>query len=243
MMKKTFLILIAFLWMGAGKSPEEILRQIDNNMYSDNVEMTSSMRIYGERAERTLKAKTYSKGRKKSLTEFLEPPREKGVKMLKIDDNLWTFYPQADRIVKISGHMLRQSLMGSDLSYEDMMEDERLFDAYSATITSVETFESRLCYVMQLEAKRSDQTYQLRKLWVDQEKYVPLKEELYAKGGRLLKRVLIRDIKKVGSRWYPFSIIYKDMLSTGKGTELIIHDVIFDKVQPEATFSKGVLRR
>ncbi len=243
MIKNVLLILIGFLWMGASKSPDEILKQIDRNMYSDNLEMTSSMRIYGERAERTLKAKTYSKGRKRSLTEFLEPPREKGVKMLKVDDNLWTYYPQADRIVKISGHMLRQSLMGSDLSYEDMMEDERLYDSYNATIIGVETFEDRLCYVMQLEARRQDQTYQLRKLWVDQERYVPLKEELYAKGGRLLKRVLIRDIKKVDTRWYPFSLVYKDMLTAGKGTELIIHDVIFDKVQPDATFAKGVLRR
>lgn len=243
MTRKYFFILVCYLLCGANKNPNDLLKLIDRNMYSDHLEMTSSMRIYGERAVRTLKAKTYSAGRERSLTEFLEPPREKGVKMLKVNDDLWTYYPKADRIVKISGHMLRQSLMGSDLSYEDMMEDERLFDAYDAKIIGSETCDGRACYVMQLEAKRSDQTYQLRKLWVDAQRAVPLKEELYAKGGRLLKRISIGDIRKVDNRWYPFSISYKDVLSSGKGTELIIHNIRFDKAQPDSLFSKGVLRR
>jgi len=48
--------------------------------------------------------------------------------MLKLGDELWTYTPETDRIIKISGQMLRQSVMGSDLSYEDMMEDRKLIE-------------------------------------------------------------------------------------------------------------------
>jgi hypothetical protein len=36
--------------------------------------------------------------------------------MLKLGDQLWTFSPSTDRTIQIAGHMLRQSVMGSDMS-------------------------------------------------------------------------------------------------------------------------------
>ena len=61
-------------------------------------------------------------GSEKAFTENLSPAREAGTKMLKLKDKLWTYSPQTDRIIQISGHMLRQSINGSDMSYKDMMK-------------------------------------------------------------------------------------------------------------------------
>ena len=58
--------------------------------------------------------------------------------MLKIEDKLFTYSPQTDRIIQISGHMLRQSVMGSDMSYNDIMEDKPLETLYSATLENEE---------------------------------------------------------------------------------------------------------
>ena len=41
-----------------------------------------------------------------SLTEFTNPGS--GTKFLKRGDELWMFFPDAEDIVKISGHMLNQ---------------------------------------------------------------------------------------------------------------------------------------
>lgn len=46
----------------------------------------------------------------------------------------------------------------------------------------------------------------------------------------------------VDGRWYPRRILYKDALSKGKGTEIIIEDIAFDVDIPEGTFSKASLR-
>ena len=54
--------------------------------------------------------------------------------MLKINDKLFTYSPQTDRIIQISGHMLRQSVMGSDMSYNDVMEDKPLNQLYLSLI-------------------------------------------------------------------------------------------------------------
>ena len=112
----TILLFVATL-VAEPPTGDWILKKLDENAVSDNKIMVANMIIHGRRASRTIKAKSWVQGTAKSFTEFLAPAREKGTKMLKLKDELWTYTPETDRTIKISGHMLRQSVMGSDLSY------------------------------------------------------------------------------------------------------------------------------
>ncbi len=152
------------------------------------------------------------------------------------------YSPSTDRIIQISGHMLRQSVMGSDLSYEDMMDDPRLSELYTAEVTGTETIDQRSCWVLQLTANK-DLAYNTRKLWVDQERYVPLREELYAKSGRMLKKIDLKDFKQIDNRWFPLRMVFKDVLKIGKGTEFVMDSIEFNVPIPEHLFSKAALRR
>jgi outer membrane lipoprotein-sorting protein len=139
--------------------------------------------------------------------------------------------------------MLRQSVMGSDLSYEDMMEDQKLTHHYEAVVTGTESLGERPCWVLKLEAKTKNVAYFMRKLWVDQSREIPLKEELYAKSGKLLKKLELKDVTKIEGRWFPKRMIFKDMLKKGKGTEFIFQDIKFDQVIPKHIFSKAALKK
>jgi outer membrane lipoprotein-sorting protein len=244
---KTKLILLCMLFVGSifGQTPsgKEILDRIDENMYSSSTISTSKMVIHGRRGSRTITAKSWSEGDKRSFSEYLSPAREKGTKMLKLEDKLWMFSPSTDRIIQISGHMLKQSVMGSDLSYEDMMEESKLTDHYDARVIGTETYDNRSCWVLELTAITPDVSYHGRKQWIDRERYIPLKEELFAKGGKLLKKTELKDITQIEGRWYPKRIIFKDMLKTGKGTEFIIDTIQFDVSIPAYIFSKASLRK
>ncbi len=242
-----------------------IIKKVDDNMISETQIMVSEMVIHGKRNNRVVTSKGYSEGRFKSFTEYLAPDREKGIKMLKLENNLWIYSPSTDRTIQLSGHMLRQSVMGSDLSYEDMMEDRKLMDMYNAKVTGEEVIDSRKTWVLQLNAKVDDVAYDSRKIWVDQERYVPLKEELYAKSnrnrqwpcyggsplkeelyaksGQLLKKTVMSDIKKIDGRWYPTTLNYKDMLKDGKGTDFIVKEIRFNEPIPEYIFSKASLKK
>jgi outer membrane lipoprotein-sorting protein len=243
--KKLIFILLFGCTFVFGQTPDadEIIRHIDKNMSSKNRIFTSKMIIHGRRSSRTIESKSWSESEQKSYTEYLSPEREKGTKMLKLENQLWIYSPSTDRTIQIAGHMLRQSVMGSDLSYEDMMEDNSLTDLYEANIVGEEAIDNRLCWVLMLKAKRDDIAYQSRKLWVDKEHYVPLKEEMYAKSGKLLKKTELSDVVKVQGRWFPKKILYKDMLKEGKGTEFIIEDIVFDTSIPDHVFSKASLRK
>ena len=138
--------------------------------------------------------------------------------------------------------MLRQSVMGSDLSYEDMMEDQKLSDVYTAVVVESEIIGETDCWIVEMTAITEDVAYQMRKLWVDKSRYIPLKEELYAKSGKLLKKTELTNITQHGSRWYPGKITFKDMLKKGAGTEFIVDEIKFDVEIPEHVLSKASLR-
>ena len=222
---------------------DELLKAVDDNLIADHVIIESTMIISSERGDRSISSKTWKRGPDESFTEYLAPAREKGIKMLKIKDDLWSYYPDADRIIKIAGHMLRQSVMGSDLSYEDMMENRKLQEMYGAKIAEKVQFEGRDCYVMKLDAKLDDVAYPSRKLWVDESRQIPLRSELYAKTGKLLKLVEVKEVKQFGKRWYPTKVIYKNMLATGKGTVIVIQSIAFDQKIPSSRFNKSSLAK
>lgn len=223
-------------------SGEEILNRIDDNLSSENRVVTSKMIIHGVRGDRTIESKSWSEGDTKAYTEYLSPAREAGTKMLKLEDQLWIYSPGTDRTIQISGHMLRQSVMGSDLSYEDMMEDSKMIDNYYAAVIGEELIDERNCWVLELNAKSADVSYQIRKIWVDRERYVPLKEELYAKSGKLLKRMELTNVRQMSGRWYPGKMVFKDMLKKGDGTEFIVEEIQFNVDIEEHIFTKASLR-
>ena len=225
-------------------SAEKLVDAIDSNLNAKSRVLKSTMIVHGRRTSRTIVSKSWVKGINQAYTEYLAPPREAGTKMLKSGDKLWTYSPQTDRVIQISGHMLRQSVMGSDMSYTDMMEDRPLVDLYNATIEGSEIIDGREHWILFLEAKITGLSYPKRRLWIDNEYLLPMKEELYAKSGKLLKTTSMDGVKKIQGRWFPSRFNYKDELKrNSKGTEWLIEDVVFDREIPDSRFEKAILRK
>lgn len=244
-MKTILTILLAFIILHGFSQPnaDEIIEKVDKNMSSENRVFESSMTIHGKRSSRTITSKTYAVKDQKSFTEYLSPAREQGTKMLKLEDHLWIYSPSTDRTIQISGHMLRQSVMGSDLSYEDMMDDRKLTEVYNAKVISSEKIDGRETWLLELKAKVEDVAYASRKIWIDKERFIPLKEELFAKSGQLLKRSTLKDVILIEGRWFPTTIIYKDMLKQGDGTEFKMTSIKFNQEIPEYLFTKAALKQ
>ena len=225
-------------------SADNIMKAIDKNLNAESRIITSRMVVRGRRSSRTIESKNWVVGTDLAFTEYLSPPRESGTKMLKLGEKLYTYSPQTDRVIQISGHMLRQSVMGSDMSYNDMMEDRPMEELYKATIEGSDKVDGRDHWIIVLDAKVKGLSYPKRRSWVDKEYLLPIKEELYAKSGKLLKTASLEGIKKIQGRWFPSKFVYKDELKrNSKGTEWIIDNIEFNKKIPDSRFSKALLRK
>ncbi len=245
---KTSVVLVCLLTLVAPCVAEEInaqklLEQLDENLWANKKFISGRLIIDNGRKIRTLTQDSWMEGATRSYSHYKSPAREKGTKMLKIGGKLWMYTPRTDRKILIAGHLLRQSMMGSDLSYEDMMEDHKLSHAYAASVEKMEEFEGVQCAVLHLVAHDKKTTYQTRKAWVNPITKIVLKEERFAKSGKILKRILYKDYKKIEDRLFPHTMIFKDLLKENTKTTYKFDVIQFDIEIPARYFSQSILKR
>jgi outer membrane lipoprotein-sorting protein len=222
---------------------QRLLVEIDKNLWASTKYIDGRLIIDNGRRIRTLSMESWMEGVTKSYSYYKAPARERGTKMLKLEKKLWMYTPQTDRKILIAGHLLRQSMMGSDLSYEDMMEDEKISEAYVGTIDGEEEIEGVKIVVMTLKAKKKTKTYQTLKIWADPVKSIVLKEEAYAKSGKLLKLISFKEYRRIGNRLFPRKMIFRDMLKENTKTTYMFDKIQFDVDIPAKYFSQRILKR
>jgi outer membrane lipoprotein-sorting protein len=222
---------------------EEIIARMDKNNVFETRKVLATMRIHRHGQTRTKTMRIYSKGEDASFTEFLTPARDKGVKYLKLKDNLWMYMPSAEKVIKISGHMLRQSMMGSDFSYEDMLDASALKERYSKERLPDEIQGGERCYVLKMKQKKEGETYPVRKVWISQKTFTAVRSELYALSGRLLKVMAMSNVKRYGERYYATVVRMENRLQKGTWTESQLDKIEFHVQLPEQVFSLRNLQR
>jgi outer membrane lipoprotein-sorting protein len=186
----------------SGQSVEDILARLDANVSYESIRYSGRMEITvgGETRYKTMDV--IAEGTNKAFAEFTNP-EDRGTRYLKLDKNLWIYFPKEQDTVKISGHLLKEGMMGSDVSYEDALESADYRARYSPALKGEDTVNGRRCYVVELSAKVPTASYDKQLLWIDAERFVRLKAEMYAKSGKLLKVGSTLDVVHLGDRWFP----------------------------------------
>jgi outer membrane lipoprotein-sorting protein len=223
-------------------TPAEILSAIDKNRDYGTISYNATMEIHVGGEVRTKTMKATGLGTEKALAEFTNA-EDRGTKYLKIAKELWIFFPSEQDVVKISGHMLKEGMMGSDVSYEDALEADALHKKYTASLSGEEDFEGHPCYVLTLDATVKDAPYYKRKMWVDKELFIQRQEEMYAKSGALLKVSHVLDIKKIGARHFPVKVEMVNKLRRDTKTVFEMNDITFNVKVDNNVFSLQNLQR
>ncbi|MDI3281152.1 MAG: outer membrane lipoprotein-sorting protein [Bacillota bacterium] len=222
---------------GSAPAPEEILRLVDENARITTAYLEASLLIQSGNRQMTKTMQIWAEGGDKALVEFTNPG-DRGTRYLKLGQELWIYSPEAEEVVKISGHLLRQGMMGSDFSYQDALEAERLQDLYDAKLIGEEEQAGRTCYVLELTAKPGREvSYYRRKVWVSKAELVGVREELYAQSGKLLKVFTAQKVERFGNRFYITEATMQNLLKKNSSTRMTISRIAFDVAIPAGTFS------
>ncbi len=228
---------------GTDLSAAQIIKRVDENAAFTSAHFESTMVIRTGRRELVKEMETYSDGEGNGLVTF-HNPADRGTKYLKLGDELWMYFPDADDLVKISGHMLRQGFMGSDFSYEDTLESSRMQELYDVTLVGTEPCGDETCYILDAVAKEGVQvTYAKRRMWIDADLFVARREELFAVGGRLLKVADVEKVEVIDGRPFATQITMQDLLRRGSSTTLTLESVAFGIDIPQDLFSLRSLIR
>lgn len=225
---------------------EEIMELVDDNQFLASARVVSEMTIIDGDRESVKEMKSYIRSDGEitdALTEF-HNPRDRGTRYLMQDDELWMYFPDAEDLVRISGHMLEEGMMGSDFSYQDLLESEQLTKLYEFEKVDRETINEREAYLISATAKEDEEpAYYQRKLWVDVERFVILHEEMYSRDERLLKEMIIKEVTEIDDdRWLPTKMVMEDKLLEDTETIYEIDEIELDYDIPDGKITLDELQ-
>ena len=226
----------------ARPSAAELLARLDANMSFSSIRYTGRMEISIGGSTRSKSMTAMAIGRDKAFVEFTNP-EDRGTRYLKLGQDLWMYFPREADTVKISGHLLKEGMMGSDMSYEDALESRDYAAMYTASVRGRETVDGRDCWVVELTAKVPTAPYDRRVIWIDDERWISVKEEMYARSGKLLKTSRVLEAKRIGQRWFPVKSELVSALRAGTKTVFYLDEVELDPVLDQRQFTMAALTK
>lgn len=203
-----------------------------------------TMTIVRPKYKRTLDFKSWSEGSEKSLTLVTAPAKEKGQTFLKSGNNMWSWNPTIQRLIKLPPAMMSQGWMGSDYSNDDILKESSIVVDYTHKITGNEVIDGHDCYIIDLKPlEDADVVWGKITLWITKEDYLELKAEYFDEEGYLVKTHLAHDIKTFDGRTIPsvMEIIPDD--EDGNKTIVTITDMKFNMPLDPNFFSQQNMKR
>jgi outer membrane lipoprotein-sorting protein len=240
------MLIVAGLGIAQTPTASELLRRIDENEIYTTIEYEGEMIIEYQNRRYVKVMKAWARGDTHSFIEFTNT-EDRGAKYLKRDGRLYVYSPDTEEVMLISGHMLKESMMGSDLSYEDTINNDTLTSRYDPVLSGSETWTAggagRDCWVLDLTAKKRTESYPKQKLWIDKETGDLLHYELFALSGAKLKDFTMLRIETIGGRRFPVQYEMRDLLRKNSKTTFVMKNVILDKPIADSVFSQRNLER
>ncbi|MDR2521808.1 MAG: outer membrane lipoprotein-sorting protein [Spirochaetaceae bacterium] len=234
-------LVMPFMAWAQQPSAEALLERIDNNEVYGSISYDGEMVIayQGRRYVKTMRV--WAKGGALSFVEFTNP-EDAGTKYLKRDGRLYVFSPDTEEVMPISGHMLRESMMGSDMSYEDTVDNDKLSVRYTPRISGEDVVDGKACWVLELTANKKTESYPTQKIWVEKVSGDMVRSEQFALSGTKLKVYSLRRVESFGGKRFPVEMEIRDLLRKDSSTVMTMKNVVLDKPIDDGVFRISNLR-
>ncbi len=219
----TFLFFACAQYTASALTAEEIIRKVEANQAGSS-EVTATLEITDTFGKRVKKIHSFSSENGDMMLEFTNP-EEKGQKILRLKNEIYLYYPKAEEVIHLQGDSLKDSVMGSDFSYEDLTADKSILDRYAATLERNEAVDGNDCYVITLTATRKDVAYPKQVVWVDSGLFAYRKGESYSKSGKLIKRMEIKEFVTVSGKTVASNTEMYDTMKKNSKTVFIVDKV------------------
>lgn len=204
-----------------------ILARLDAAQTYSTLRSEATMSITDSLGTRRTDFINQARGADDTLIEFTSAA-EKGQKILKNSKELYLYFPDAEEVMRLQGAALRQSMAGSDISYEDMTGTRTRRLNYTPRLERKEVIDGRTAWLLVLDAKTKNVAYPKQEVWVDAATFLPVMVRSYALSGKLLKELRFSDVRMAGGRPFNGRITVRDMMKTGTKTELLFRKVEVD---------------
>ena len=161
-----------------------------------------------------------------SITIILEPASEKGIGMLTYtydasdqDNETWLYLSALGKVKRIASGRDDEdteptSVFGSEISTED--QETGKLDHYTYKILQRGNYKNRPVAVIEslptVEGAKHTRYGKLR-TWVDRERFISLKIQMFDKHGNAIKHVSAAKVEQINGIWLARSVTFKNLVS------------------------------
>lgn len=223
-------------------SAERLLERFDEMFESSGTTARVEVVMVRPEKTRTMRLRMWGQGDDKALIVVEAPPRDAGMATLKVGNNLWNYLPKISRTIRVPPSMMMGSWMGSDMTNDDLVRESSYRDDYTSEL--VGRSEEPPGWEVSLEAlpdavglwNRVDIVFSY-------DDGLPVRARFYDRKGRLSRTMRFEDVRDIGGRRVPTSMIIVPEREEGRRTEFRYLNAEFDIELDEDMFSLSRLER
>ncbi len=182
----------------------------------------------------------------KTLIVFDEPRDVKGTALLTFshkvkDDDQWLYLPALKRVKRIASRNKSGPFMGSEFAYEDLASQE--VEKYTYKYLRDDLLDGTPVFVIERYPVSRYSGYKRQVVWVDKQRYIPLKIEYYDRKNSLLKTLTFEGYRKYLDQYWRADRMFMQNHQTGKSTLLTWKDYRFRTGLKDSDFTRNSLKR
>lgn len=156
-------------------------------------------------------------------------------------DDQWLFLPALKRTKRISSVNKSGPFVGSEFAFEDFTSLE--LNKFSYEYVGEDQIGDLACDMVARVPRYEHSGYTRQVSWIDREIFQVRQVYFYDRKGDLLKTLTMDDFRAYGKGVWRPAILKMVNHQTGKSTDLVYSEYVFNTGLKKGNFSKGVLKR
>lgn len=223
----------------ADEKAVNLLKKVDELYRSQTAIATMQMTVLTPNWQRTMKLKSWGRGLEDTFIRILSPKKDRGVATLKIDKEMWNYFPKINKVIKVPPSMMMGSWMGSDFTNDDLVREVSLVEDYHVDLTEKDEL-----YTLKLSPKQNTVTvWEKIEFTVQKKDLMPLEQRYYNEKDELVRSMVFDKVKEFNGRAMPARMVMTPHKKPGNSTVIEYLEMSFDQPLPKNIFSLRNLQK
>lgn len=201
-----------------------------------------TMKIHRPDWERSMSMDYWTQGEKRSLVRVTAPRKDRGNGTLMDGNNMWSYSPKINRVIKVPSSLMSQSWMGSDFSNKDISRADDIVDQYDHTLLSESQADGHVVYEIESIPHEEAAVVWGKEVLVVRNDDVLIEHRFYDQDGDLVKALRTLEIAEMGGRTVAVQQRMEKIDAPDEWTEVVVDSVDFDVDLSDHVFTLSNLR-
>lgn len=239
----SFFTVLTLSWQSVAQpDPRALIEQAMDHWRGVTSYGEMTMVIHRPDWERSMSMQSWTRGAQHTLVRVTAPARDAGNGTLVKDNNMWSYTPKINRVIKVPSSMMSQGWMGSDLSNKDISKSTDIIDQYDHTLLETREGDGHTVYVIQSIPHEEAAVVWGKEILAIRDDYIMLEQQFWDQDGVLVKTFKTIEVKTFDGRPVASTMRMQEIDKPGQWTELRVDDTQFDIELPANLFTLSNLR-